>query len=1373
MIITSELLPDLWRQVTQERASSAEKSLVVLHSIAEVDSACATRLLMRFLDQNNWRPSYYPVGDFRDLREVMRDILQGSEEDRTVVMINCGATVYVKHIMEEAGINAVNVRFIIIDSHRPVDTRYNNETDNDYLLLLDGDDPCPPDSVPPFSPLDDITEPDYQQILDAAEGSDDEGGGESDAEEDGGGGGGGGRAKRQKSHAEASPSGGKAAVARQQLKELEERKALLDEYYGYGSSYGKPAALCTLALIEQRSAGLSMADLWPAISGLTDQLVNQRTSSHHYRGWYAGLKDKLESIGARDLTYVDEDGSRRVLPASSLTVYPAPDFRLMLHRHWNLYEAFQYSSYVAPRMQTWREGGLSRMQLLFVNMGLSLEQARISFATMNEANRNLAAKLPLACRNTALSPVDLQFESFEMRFGYSWALSAADCVHALTGLLVRHTKIGGSGPGGGGGGGNGSGNGGGGGGGGEEMGPAEVRDAQAAAARDDFWSALEALDVARPRSMKLLKEGIDEAKALQRAVIRDGGLMITRRQLEANPAHHMQELNLQAIRPSNSDRFRHPLALLRLATFVRDAADVARTARKSKWPMAVVGPDDGSGFCCVVGIRHKQLPRQPQYNVFGTTFQQVLQEEADTLRWDQERDGFDAAVVFVHKDSVPTFMTELKIRLGQQAADGAAAAAAAAADEGTQEQDGRPTASWPLQEWLEDNRSPAGLPGSTIDVGAEVLAYGVQACHNGRNLEDTFSVHLACASLGVLGGAAGAQADEASAVVRAAGGGGGDGDEDTLSFFGVYDGHGGGEVAEFCRDNLAAHFLTALLEAPAAPGGDALCCGLGGARSPASGTHSRGSSGSAFGPCPALDSEDGGSDASDSSSCVLVCAHHAGHHPHSGGCGAPAHPTHPALPPLYPAAARGAAPAATPAATPRCGGGGGGGGGGGSCPASPGAGGSPRAAERRGGAVGRALRQAFMRTDRDLSGTEVGELVGSTGLAAVVGRREVTLAHCGDSRAVLCRKGAAIALTADHKPDRRDEAARVRASGGRVVFKAGSHRVMGLLAMSRALGDHFLRPYVIADPEITSFRRSPDDELLVLATDGLWDVFAAQEAVDLALRSSTRARARGASRAAACRVAAGVLARAAVTRGSRDNITVVVVDLKHADPGPPSLAAVLAAQFSEEAALGPQRAAERRASGGGGGGGRGGEGGGGGGGAGGGIGWLSGLLGLPRYGGLFGGGGGGGGGSGSGGAGASSGGGGFAAAAAPAGVFRASSFAAARGGGGGAGSGGSGTGGGAAAAPRARRFSAVTPVGVDLRPHPAAAAPWGGPDAAPGAPGASVSGPVGGGPALGRPPVRSFSFSSYELGLVLRRERIECDAPAPPRSPRAAAAAAP
>jgi ABC-type transporter Mla MlaB component len=46
MLITSEQLPDLWREVTFERARSSEKGIVVLHSVSEVDSACATRLVM-------------------------------------------------------------------------------------------------------------------------------------------------------------------------------------------------------------------------------------------------------------------------------------------------------------------------------------------------------------------------------------------------------------------------------------------------------------------------------------------------------------------------------------------------------------------------------------------------------------------------------------------------------------------------------------------------------------------------------------------------------------------------------------------------------------------------------------------------------------------------------------------------------------------------------------------------------------------------------------------------------------------------------------------------------------------------------------------------------------------------------------------------------------------------------------------------------------------------------------------------------------------------------------------------------------------------------------------------------------------------------
>lgn len=103
---------------------------------------------------------------------------------------------------------------------------------------------------------------------------------------------------------------------------------------------------------------------------------------------------------------------------------------------------------------------------------------------------------------------------------------------------------------------------------------------------------------------------------------------------------------------------------------------------------------------------------------------------------------------------------------------------------------------------------------------------------------------------------------------------------------------------------------------------------------------------------------------------------------------------------------------------------------------------------------------------------------------------------------------------------------------------------MGLLAMSRAIGDRSLRPFVIPDPEVTIVSRLPGDQLLILASDGLWDVVSNQEACTLAMRCMQKAREKGACDTNAARLTATVLTRAAIDRGSRDNVTVVVVDLR-------------------------------------------------------------------------------------------------------------------------------------------------------------------------------------------------------------------------------------
>ncbi|KAE8735259.1 putative protein phosphatase 2C 6 [Hibiscus syriacus] len=107
--------------------------------------------------------------------------------------------------------------------------------------------------------------------------------------------------------------------------------------------------------------------------------------------------------------------------------------------------------------------------------------------------------------------------------------------------------------------------------------------------------------------------------------------------------------------------------------------------------------------------------------------------------------------------------------------------------------------------------------------------------------------------------------------------------------------------------------------------------------------------------------------------------------------------------------------------------------------------------------------------------------------------------NCGDSRAVLCRGKEPMALSVDHKPNREDEYERIEAAGGKVIQWNG-HRVFGVLAMSRSIGDRYLKPWIIPEPEVTFVPRVKEDECLILASDGLWDVMTNKEACDLARR---------------------------------------------------------------------------------------------------------------------------------------------------------------------------------------------------------------------------------------------------------------------------------
>ncbi|XP_055812182.1 protein phosphatase 2C 53-like isoform X2 [Solanum dulcamara] len=205
----------------------------------------------------------------------------------------------------------------------------------------------------------------------------------------------------------------------------------------------------------------------------------------------------------------------------------------------------------------------------------------------------------------------------------------------------------------------------------------------------------------------------------------------------------------------------------------------------------------------------------------------------------------------------------------------------------------------------------------------------------------------------------------------------------------------------------------------------------------------------------------------------------------------------------------------------------------------------------------RAFTNCFLKVDAEIGGGSghepvAPETVGSTAVVAVVCSSHIIVANCGDSRAVLCRGKKPMALSVDHKPNREDEYQRIEAAGGKVIQWNG-HRVFGVLAMSRSIGDKYLKPWIIPDPEVTFIPRTKDDDCLILASDGLWDVMTNEEACDMARKrilmwhkkyGATLPVERGEGIDPAAQAAAECLSNRALQKGSKDNITVIVVDLK-------------------------------------------------------------------------------------------------------------------------------------------------------------------------------------------------------------------------------------
>lgn len=205
------------------------------------------------------------------------------------------------------------------------------------------------------------------------------------------------------------------------------------------------------------------------------------------------------------------------------------------------------------------------------------------------------------------------------------------------------------------------------------------------------------------------------------------------------------------------------------------------------------------------------------------------------------------------------------------------------------------------------------------------------------------------------------------------------------------------------------------------------------------------------------------------------------------------------------------------------------------------------------------FRKAFLLADYDLISLcqrHSWHYTSSTAVTALLHRNLLTVAHIGDSKACIARECQGSLqcdwLTVDHKPNFPLEHKRIVESGGSLVWLRGNkpyirggdflaRQARGehpkQLNYSRAFGGKDLKTFgLIAEPDVSHFDIHCDDRLVIIASDGLWDVMNPLEACTIVLNARNEGR-----------NATAELTRRAVEAMRRtgicDNVTVIAIFL--------------------------------------------------------------------------------------------------------------------------------------------------------------------------------------------------------------------------------------
>ena len=157
---------------------------------------------------------------------------------------------------------------------------------------------------------------------------------------------------------------------------------------------------------------------------------------------------------------------------------------------------------------------------------------------------------------------------------------------------------------------------------------------------------------------------------------------------------------------------------------------------------------------------------------------------------------------------------------------------------------------------------------------------------------------------------------------------------------------------------------------------------------------------------------------------------------------------------------------------------------------------------------------------------------GTTATVLYLGINTITVGYVGDCSVYLIHTNGIKKITKAHNCEDPNEEKMILDNGGQIEMSHGTKRVNGIINITRSLGDKALHPPMSEQPELVKIRVEKTLTHIMITSDGC-DVIGMDEMEKILRRSPSVS------------TAATAIRNEAVKRKSKDNISVIILDMKY------------------------------------------------------------------------------------------------------------------------------------------------------------------------------------------------------------------------------------